>query len=425
MQMEESFFKALPKEEDKTAFQATPQQEAAVQRELIRGIVDMTRHKEFYGHIVQQFERVLVKGNHAIQTAAVGRNPGDRFIKLYLNTDFFIKIFESKGQETGWKQMQGVLEHEVLHIVFGHLFLVFQDRTRGNVAVDLVVNSYIPKEKLPENCCFPDTYGFEEGKSALWYYTHLQGNAKYQSQCKNGSFGIGGIMSHVASSHSKWEDIADDPVAQEFAKDIVRKSKDMCNNQYGDIHGDIVSQIDALLKREKPVIPWAKVLRMFVASCSESSLDYTIKKISKRFNCRPGTRKEDVLEIAVAIDTSGSISESDLSLFFNEIRWIWKNGCKVTIYEADCAVCAVYPFKGKFNGNVHGRGGTDLEPALIAVDKKRFDALIYFTDFYAPEISKQYKTPTLWVLTSEMEPSSYPAKWGKHIKIGNGRPEKG
>jgi len=422
--MEESSFKAMSESEEKD-FVATAKQEAAVQRELIRGIVDMTRHKEFYGHIVQQFERVLVKGNHTIQTAAVGRNSGDRFIKLYLNTDFFIKMFEKEGQEVGWKQMLGVLEHEVLHIVFGHLFLVFQDHVRGNVAVDLVVNSYIQKDRLPENCCFPDKYGFDEGKSALWYYTHLQSNPEYQKQCKSGAFGVEGMMSHVVSSHSKWEDIADDPIAQEFAKDIVRKSKEMCNNSYGDIHGDVVAQIDLLLKMDKPLVPWSKILRMFVASCAESSLDYTIKRISKRFNCRPGTRKEDILEIAVAIDTSGSISDDDLRTFFNEIRWIWKNGCKVTIYEADSDVCAVYPFKGKFNGEVHGRGGTDLEPALIAVEKKRFDALIYFTDFYAPEISKQYRTPTLWVLTSDMTPDQYPAKWGKHIKIGNGRPEKG
>ena len=202
---------------------------SSMERELIKGIVDMARHKEFYGHIIQQLERVLVSGNHKIQTAAVGRNPGERFIKMYLNTDCFEKIYEDNGKEVGWKQMIGILEHEVLHIIFGHLFLIFQDHIRGNVAVDLVVNSYIQKDRLPEWVCFPEKYGFEEGKSAMWYYTHLQDNKTFQKECKSGAFGVGGLMSHISSSHSKWEDIADDPIAQEFAKDIVRKSKEMCN----------------------------------------------------------------------------------------------------------------------------------------------------------------------------------------------------
>lgn len=398
----------------------TDAQEASVRNDLIRCVVSLTRGKEFYAHIIQQFERVYVNSSHQVQTAAVGRNPGERFIKLYLNTSFFKKVLSSGDRSLCLDKVVGVLEHEVSHIVFGHLFLKFTDRVRGNVAVDLVVNSYIDRDRLPPNCCFPEDYDLESGKSALWYYTKLRDNDKFKEQCSDGSFGLEGIMSNIESSHSKWGDIVDDPIAKEFAKDIIRKSKETCRGSYGDIHGDIVAQIDNILKTSKPIVPWGKVLRTFVASCSESSLDYTMKRISKRFNCRPGTRKEDVLNVAVAIDTSGSISEDNLNIFFNEIKWIWKNGCTVTIYEADCKVCLQYPFKGKFNGKVHGRGGTDLEPVLIEVDKKGYDALIYFTDFYAPVIEKQYKTPALWVLTSEIDRSNYPVKSGHHIRIGDG-----
>lgn len=388
----------------------------SVERELIKGIVDIARHKEFYGHVVQQLERVIVGDDHRIQTAAVGRVPGDRFIKMYLSRKFFGGLFEEHGKQKGWGYMLGVLEHEIIHIVFGHLFLKFEDKTRGNVAVDLVVNGILPEDTLPGEYVIPEMYGFERGKSAMWYYTHLQGNKTYQQQCAGGAFGMGGIMSHIMSSHGMWSDVKDDLVAKEFAKDIVRKAKDLCNKNYGDIPGAVLQQIDDLLKTEKAIVPWAKVLRMFVASCAESILDYTVKRISRRFQTRPGTRKGDVLNIAVAVDTSGSISDQQLAIFFNEIRWIWKNGAKITIYEADCSVCASYPFKGKFTGKVHGRGGTDLEPVLREVEGK-FDALIYFTDFYAPPIEKRYRIPVLWVLHTEMERSQYPVKWGRHIRI--------
>jgi predicted metal-dependent peptidase len=316
--------------------------------------------------------------------------------------------------------MLGVLEHEIAHIVFGHLFVHFEDHTRGNVAKDLVVNGVLPKDTLPGNYVHPDQYGMETGKSAMWYYTHLRDNKKYKDQCASGAFGVGGVLSHIMSSHKMWGDVEKDIVAKEFMKDVVRKAKDLCSKNYGDIPGEILAQLDELLKRERSVVPWGKLLRMFVASCAESVLDYTIKRISRRYNVRPGTRKGDVLNLAVAVDTSGSISDAQLALFFNEIRWIWKNGAVVTVFEADCQVCAEYKFKGKFAGQVHGRGGTDLEPVLKLVERK-YDALIYFTDFYAPKISKQYRMPILWVLTTELQKSEYPYPWGKHIKIEDGK----
>ena len=397
-----------------------------VKKELIKGIVHLARHKEFYGHIVQQFQKVWVDKDHPVDTAAVGRFPGERFIKMWLNTDFFGQIFAENDRDQAWTYMLNVQEHEIVHIVFGHLFLHFEDKTRGNVAVDCVVNGILnpsnDTKQMPGNYVHPSNYGFPCDKSAMWYYTHPRENEKFQNQCKSGQFGEGGALSHVMSGHSTWDDIKDDPVAQEFAKDIVRKAKDLCNNQYGNIPGAVKDQISELLKRKKAIVPWGRVLRMFVASCQESILDYTVKKVSKRFGTRPGTRKGDVLKIAVAIDTSGSISEEQLKLFWNEIKWVWKNGAEVWVYECDTRISERSPFKfkGKWDGKVHGRGGTDLEPPLKECEGK-YDALIYFTDFYAPNIETRYRIPTLWVLTTELEKDAYPYKWGKHIKIEDNR----
>jgi len=275
---------------------------------------------------------------------------------------------------------------------------------------------------LPGGYIHPKHYGFPIDKSAAWYYSHLRENDNFKNQCASGAFGAQGMLSHVLAGHKPWEDIKDDPVAQEFAKDIVRKASELCDNQYGNIPGAVQQQIAELLKRKKSIVPWGRVLRLFVASCQESVLDYTIKKISKRYGTRPGTRKGDVLKIAVAIDTSGSISEQQLVLFWNEIRWVWKNGAEVWVYECDTHLSERSPFefKGKWDGTVNGRGGTDIEPPLAAAEGK-FDALIYFTDFYAPHVNTRYRIPTLWVLTTEMEKDQYPYKWGKHIKIDGGK----
>jgi predicted metal-dependent peptidase len=141
-----------------------------------------------------------------------------------------------------------------------------------------------------------------------------------------------------------------------------------------------------------------------------------MKRISKRFNTRPGIRKEDVLNLAVAVDTSGSISDHQLCIFFNEIRWVFENGAMITVYEADHDIQAVYSFTGKFTGKVHGRGGTSFEPVLKAVDRQ-FDALIYFTDGFAGNVGFDVRIPILWVVNSDIELDSFPCKQGKIVKV--------
>lgn len=138
--------------------------EFSLRNELMKGMVHLSRRKEFYGHIVQQFEKVYVDGDHPVNTAAVGRRPGDRFIKLYFNEDFFGGIFKEHGTDDGRKYVMGVQEHEIIHVVCGHLFLDLQDHTRGNVAKDCVVNCMVDRDKLPGEYVHPDKYGFPENK---------------------------------------------------------------------------------------------------------------------------------------------------------------------------------------------------------------------------------------------------------------------
>lgn len=390
-----------------------------VERQIITGIVDIIRHKIFYGHILQQLTKIYTDGKNGIETMGVGKRKDETFVKLYVCREFVKKLFSENDENKAFRYLCGILEHEVLHLVFDHLTLSFSDKLRGNIAMDLVVNSCINKDNLPDFSCFPETYGFEPNKSAHWYYNNLKDNKKYQEQVKNGMFGnrmdmgsLGGLL----GSHEFWEDAKNDPLMKEMCKDIVRKAKDLCNKDYGNISGNVLSQIDNLLGKKKALVPWNKILRLFVANSAESNLDYTMKRLSKRFGSRPGTRKEDVVSLAVGIDTSGSISDKMLEIFFNEIFWIWKNGAIITVYEADMTIQKQYEFRGKFTGEVHGRGGTDLEPVLKETERK-YDALIYFTDFYAPQIEKKYRIPTLWVLTNDMNESDYPYKWGKHIKI--------
>ena len=402
-----------------------------IKKTLVRAIVDISRDKEFYGHIIQQFQRVHVKNPHQISTAAVGRPPGSQFIKLYLNDDFFTDLIDTEvkksmegvsgspmkarsvGEENGWNYVCGAMEHEIMHVALGHLFLKFDDNMRGNYACDCVVNSYLPKKCLHDSWIHPSRYDLPERKSAMWYYKELENNEKYKEDAARAKSNSLQDLIDVMSAHGLWDDVKDDEMAKEFIKDVIRKSKDLCNGEYGNVPGEIVSEIEGFLKPTKPIIPWTHVLRMFCAIATDSVLSYTQKRISKRFGTRPGSRLGDVLDLAIIVDTSGSMSDHDIKVLMNEVYWIWKNGAKVTVYQCDTHVHKPTKYRGKWDGKIHGRGGTYFDLALEAVEGKH-DAAIYLTDGWAPEVKKRFRIPTLFVLTTDAD-NPYP--WGRFVRI--------
>lgn len=214
---------------------------------------------------------------------------------------------------------------------------------------------------------------------------------------------IGKSVSIQIDTHDKWKDMEEDKLAEGMIKNIIRNAGEACSTsgRWGDLPGDVLAAIKLNSTISKPVIPWEIILKNFLASSSENILDYTMKRRSKRYGTRPGTKKDDVLNIAIGIDTSGSVSDDMLALFFNEIKWMQKTGTKITIFEWDTQVNREYPFS-QFDGTVQGRGGTDPTDFLETVSERKFDCVITFTDLYFSPITKHYHMPMMWVADSNL-----------------------
>ena len=130
------------------------------------------------------------------------------------------------------------------------------------------------------------------------------------------------------------------------------------------------------------------------------------------------------LKLAIGIDTSGAIPGVDIEMFERllcEIQQVFHRDCAsnflMTIFQCDSMILSTYPFEGKI-GKMFGRGGSDLEPVFKEVTGK-YDALIYFTDFYAPEIKTRYNIPVLWILSDDAPRSSstWPYRWGTRVLL--------
>lgn len=241
----------------------------------------------------------------------------------------------------------------------------------------------------------------------------------------NGEGGAGDGGMPTLDSHDKWDSVAGDEMTNGMIKDIIRQANETCKQmgKWGDIPGEIKDAIDDAYAQDKEIVPWEVVLKDFIASSSENVLDYTMKRKSKRYDTRPGTKKDDVLNVAIGIDTSGSIDEEMLKMFFSELRWIDKTGTKMTVFEWDTQVNREYDFH-EFDGTITGRGGTDPTDFLETVSERKFDCVITFTDLYFSNIEKNYNMPMLWVCDRGgwgYDNDDYPVEDGIIMKVNEER----
>jgi predicted metal-dependent peptidase len=118
----------------------------------------------------------------------------------------------------------------------------------------------------------------------------------------------------------------------------------------------------------------------------------------------------------LGIDTSGSVSDTELKEFMNEIHHIYKCGVDITIIQCDTRIRSIDPYKGKFEMQVHGRGGTEFDPVLEYFNEnlRKYTSLVYFTDGECWTTVKP-KGNILWVLSERSSMNdSLP---GKVIKL--------
>jgi predicted metal-dependent peptidase len=156
-------------------------------------------------------------------------------------------------------------------------------------------------------------------------------------------------------------------------------------------------------KRTK--ISWKDVLRNFISTVAASGRRTSYKRINKKYPyIHPGHVKNRVPRILVALDESGSITDSCLKMFFNELENLTKL-VSIDVIPFDCSIDKEHLTSWKKGAKVkHERkltGGTDFDaPTQFAnsdENRGRWDALIIFTDGYAPK-PKDSRVRRAWAM---------------------------
>ena len=371
---------------------------------LTNAIIQLVMEEAFYGHVLQNLSRQLTTD---VPTAAV-RLVGPS-IELVVNPAFYNETLTTK-------QRQGVLKHEVLHIVFRHLFRRVQygkvPHLVFNIAADIVVNQYIDEEHLPEEALLPESFpelDLDWSRSLDYYIEKLMSDRGEES-LKN--LGIESIEAHVFWDEVETEERAMDAQRAGYALDrIIVNAYDRAAREksIGKLPADLIRQITEIRKSQKPLLNWRRALRVMAESAKSTRVFMTYKRVSKRFGHRPGVSIRRRNRLLVAIDTSGSISNRDLVAFFEEIYHIWRAGASIVVLECDAKVQQVYDYKGKPNLNLKGGGGTSFDPVFewMLASKEPFDGCIYFTDGYVNKPLTHCPAKLIYVVRGENDNLSH------------------
>ena len=348
----------------------------------------------FYGLFLLGLSKVIDK---SVETACV-RKRGIN-CELVINPEYWETLDDI--------QQLNLIQHEIYHIVFQHMFMTpfFKNHEVLNVAADCEVNSYL--QNLDDTWIVPSMFNAESKLGTKVYYDIIMSQTPPPpSQGGGGSNGSNGLPD-TKDDHSSWDkefkecSDAEKQLIQNQINSQIKTAAEQTMKMRGTIPAEMKAIVDELFKPKPRVFDWKAYFRRMLGSIYDINIKKTRRKESIRFPGAAGIKHKKKVSILVAVDTSGSVNNEELKDFFSEITYIYKTGARITILECDAAISANYEYTGKWTGKVHGRGGTNFQPVIDYYRKnmKDYAALVYFTDGMC-SIPNNIPRDTIWVITS-------------------------
>lgn len=298
--------------------------------------------------------------------------------------------------------------HEIEHVVRKHIIRKRgRDHLRWNIACDHSINTDLDRYIMKSTSklkTLNDLY--KDPKYLDWVeediYNDLDENVEFKSH-STGMFEGDSELSEAeeAEEHRRINRIIE--AAAKAARDA----------------GKLPGHIERLVAQiREPKVNWKQKLRMFLSPIFPREVSWA--RLNKRAIARqiymPGINKTGMGKVAILVDTSGSVSDKEISAFINEMNYIIG---EIQPEETQIIYFESYPwleekyYAGEtlqIPSNVH-RGGTNFQRAFEEI-KGEPKVVICLTDMYDSFSFKQPACPTLWVATSDIK-----APWGETIKI--------
>lgn len=331
---------------------------------LVTARVGLLLRHPFFGNLATRLK--LVDASDWCQTLATdGRN-------FYYSNDFVNKL-TAKQAEFGFA-------HEILHNVFEHM-----DRRQGrdpmlaNIAADFAVNQILKDERIGE---VPNWINiFQDNKYRGWSFEQIY-DELYQKANKINLSSLGELLDEHLDGNG--DDNGDGeggnnqssggrPKLTEAEKKAIRDEikEAMIAAAQSAGAGKVPAGVARLIQTlTEPKMDWRQLLRMNIQSILKSNFSFN-RPNRKSQHCGavlPGMMNQDTVEVSVAIDMSGSISDTQANEFISEVKGIMEEykDFKLDLWCFDTQVYNYEQFSGDnaddiTSYQVKGGGGTDFD----------------------------------------------------------------
>jgi len=361
------------------------------QLKISRAVTNLAFNNPFFGSCLMQLK---LEERADVPTMATNGT------HVYWGRDFVDSISE--------EEVRFVLAHEVMHVILKHCQkFEGKDPQLCNVAMDYVINPQLL------DAGFSMVEGALYDKSGKFHNMAWEEVYRCLDDLKNDreppvDLSLGNkndIKNDIANSTDHLEQSASGS-ASEIA-DASDKIDDMViraataqemSGKGGMPHG-VRERIKSIREHQ---VNWAEKLELLVKA--KYPEDFTFAKPNRRHLGSglylPTMDGHKAGPIAIAVDTSGSVSTEELTLFISEINNIINDirPEKVYLMSADCQVADVVEYDSDHyfeDFNAVGGGGTSFVPVFDHVEKEnlQIDQLIYFSDMYVYDSDFPEKHP--------------------------------
>jgi predicted metal-dependent peptidase len=342
----------------------------------------------FFGNLATRL--TLINADEWLPTAATdGR-------KFYYNSRF-INLLKPG-------EVEFLVAHEVLHVVYDHIGRRDdRDPQIWNIADDYAVNADLKRHKVGDfitsvPCLYETKY---DGMGAEHIYDDLMQNAKQlniddlldqllDDHMDSDGDGDGDEEGQDGKSKKRPGQMSEEERAklkQEMKENIINAAK-AAKEAGHSLPGEVERMVNSITE---PKMPWRELIQTNLVSTIRT--DYSFMRPSRRGwhmdSVMPGRAPGEEVDIVVALDTSGSISNDDIKVFLGEIQGIMDSfsGYKIHVFCFDTGTHNPAEYTSENLEDISqyipgGGGGTDFTCIFTYLKEQAIvpNRLVVFTD---------------------------------------------
>ncbi|RMG33306.1 MAG: hypothetical protein D6720_11690 [Gammaproteobacteria bacterium] len=187
--------------------------------------------------------------------------------------------------------------------------------------------------------------------------------------------------------------------------------------QAGKLGGSMARLVEHLLQ---PQLPWRMLLARYMTAMARDDFSY-MRPSRREGDAILPSLKSSQIDIAVAVDTSGSIKAAEIEEFLSEIAALkGQMRARVTLLPCDSQLAPGAPWVIEpwedldLPDQLSGGGGTDFRPVFEWLEQQGVqpELLVYFTDAEGRFPEREPNYPVIWLVKGREK-----VPWGQRVQL--------